>query len=513
MSDQRRRIVPIETPLRRTETQALPVGSLHSESETTEEFATRHLPSDEGTLILSDVSTDIEDPFVERELIHADGTIERGTRQNKMLFARFPQLDREPIDFENLKFELSDSDDELVQLPQPTIGRREQPIIISDSEEESGQTRGRGSQYQRGCITWNNPCITGDEFKEFLENNPRVKMAVFQEEIGERDTRHFQGYIETTTRLFTAGWQNMLRPYKMSVIMAKGTKTQNHTYCTKDDRINGPWYVKSSPDDYKRKNGKQGDRSDLDKFAKLIEEHGGITDEVRGEMAGHVVRFANHGRQYIADINREKAEKEELEYWLEQCRLEDEGLKITGQLPRELILYFGPTAAGKTTRAKMACVRKYGKMAFLKQGGTKWWDGWNGHEGLLVDEWRKAMACMEQFNNITNAGPSSIEVKGGTNVLTCKTIWFTTNRHPMDIFETVKMDGRYQALARRFSEVNWWKTGNDLVVLKNPGERPDYPTQDWLDQQREWIHFWNFRDTPVTEGDNFNLATFNYFEW
>lgn len=507
MSEHRRRIVPLHTSGQLDAT--LPIGSLHSEEETTEEFATRHLPSDNGTLILSDVSTDIEDPFLERELIHSDGTIERGYRQNKML-TRYPAVTHRESE-QYFSFDLTQSDDEFVQLEENIIANAEGISRGTSGEEGTGQVRGRGSQFTRGVITWNNPTITGEEFKQFLEGNARVKLAIFQEEVGDSGTRHFQGYIETTTRLRTNGWQNMLHPYRMSVMMAKGTKTQNHTYCTKDGRIGGPWYVKSSANDYGKT--KQGKRNDLDRFAELVVEHGGITEEVRGEMPGHVVRFGNHGKQYMADINREKAEKEELKYWLEQCRLEDEGLEITGQLPRELVLYFGPTAVGKTTKAKMDCVRKYTEMPFLKQGGTKWWDGYNAQMGVLVDEWRKDMACMEEFNNITNAGPSSIEIKGGTNILVCKSIWFTTNRHPMDIFETVKIDGRYQALARRFTQVKWWKSKDELLVLNNPGVRPQNPSEEWLEGQRKWSHFWNFRDHAVQEGDNFNSDTFNYFEW
>ena len=63
--------------------------------------------------------------------------------------------------------------------------------------------------------------------------------------------------MELKKRMYTTGVHAMLAPYRMALFHAKGTKIQNHTYCTKDGRTGGPWYVKSSEDDFKRKAGNQ----------------------------------------------------------------------------------------------------------------------------------------------------------------------------------------------------------------------------------------------------------------
>lgn len=80
--------------------------------------------------------------------------------------------------------------------------------------------------------------------------------------------------------MYTSGAQAMLRPHRMALLHAKGTKIQNHVYCTKEGRVAGPWYVKSVAEDYMRKNGNQGKRSDLDQFVELFRSEGGLTEKV-----------------------------------------------------------------------------------------------------------------------------------------------------------------------------------------------------------------------------------------
>ena len=79
-----------------------------------------------------------------------------------------------------------------------------------------------------------------------------------------------------------------MAPFKMSALHAKSSKKANFKYCTKDDgRVEGPWYVKCDEDECKNKHGKQGKRTDMDRFANLVMEQKGITTKVIEEMPGH----------------------------------------------------------------------------------------------------------------------------------------------------------------------------------------------------------------------------------
>ena len=231
--------------------------------------------------------------------------------------------------------------------PMPRRRRFEELEDIDDSDEEviehqPKRQKERGALATRYCVTWNNPTITGEAFAAFLANKVDVKLAVFQEEKGENEVTHFQGYIELNKRMFTTGVHAMLAPYKMHLEHAKGTKIQNHVYCTKEGRTDGPWYVKSSEGDYKRKSGNQGKRTDMDNFAVLIQTEGGITDAVVEQMPGHVMAYSKHAKAMLADMKLAEVKKKELAYWQEQYAKRQRGEDIEGQQQRKLVLYFGP---------------------------------------------------------------------------------------------------------------------------------------------------------------------------
>ena len=65
---------------------------------------------------------------------------------------------------------------------------------------------------QRYLFTWNNPTLFGDEFADFLKDLEEVTGFVFQLEVGENGTPHFQGYVEFSKRMYTTGVQNLLAP-------------------------------------------------------------------------------------------------------------------------------------------------------------------------------------------------------------------------------------------------------------------------------------------------------------
>ena len=305
----------------------------------------------------------------------------------------------------------------------------------------------------------------------------------------------------------------MMLPYKMAFLHAKGTKAENHAYCTKEEtRIEGPWYVKSTAADYKGKNGNQGKRTDMDDFAKLAFEHDGNIRELANIMPGHALRFNRHAQQLIADVRREAAVAAEEEHWIRQAQLADNGQDIDGQQQRNLVLLFGPTAVGKTTEVKMQAIGRDRKKLYTKSAANKWWDGYTDQKAVLIDEMKgKSFCSIEEFNAMTNIGTHLVETKGGHAVLVAEDMYFTTNTHPTDWWGEGDRrigwdDARYRAVARRFAKVMWWNDAKELVVLKNPGEQRD--TQEWEDARVAWNQFWRWRDRPVQEGDN---GAYEYF--
>ena len=191
---------------------------------------------------------------------------------------------------------LSESDDDLFDddIKTPLSDIDEEVKIHNDDTEHDGEIievgkNKRESPRIRFCFTYNNPKCSGEEFKKYLEDKGKIALAVFQLEKGANGTLHFQGYWECKQKMRTTALQTMLGIHKCKLLYANGTKQQNHKYCTKDDtREDGPWYI-GNPEDFKKKRGKQGTRNDLDEFALVCLEEGGITTKVEEEYASVLI--------------------------------------------------------------------------------------------------------------------------------------------------------------------------------------------------------------------------------
>ncbi|AJD07558.1 replication-associated protein [Sewage-associated circular DNA virus-31] len=371
------------------------------------------------------------------------------------------------------------------------------------AEEPSKGKRSVGPKVMRWCVTWNNPNVTGDEVAERLNASDKVKGYVFQLEKGESGTPHFQMYIEFTGQVYAAGVRKTIKHEGVSTFRCNGTKAQNVKYCTKDDdRLGGPWIHGTCANE----SAGQGKRSDLDDFAKEVIVAGGVNVELIEKYGGCAVRYTKQAQFMMQQIQFEKAAAVDRAYWKEQVRLKAAGLPY-GQKPRKLVLYFGPSAVGKTTEAKIRCESEYDEAPYMKQGTTKWWCGHNLEKCVIVDEWQIGMTgTLESFNDLTNFGTHRAETKGGQTPIIAECMMFTSNRHPIDIFKTKWGDARYRALARRFEEVHWWNDNKQLSILKNPGKEPVYmgdePSEEWLQWNvcnSDWEYFW--RGRTLREGD------------
>ena len=377
------------------------------------------------------------------------------------------------------------------------------PVVNNTMTDEAEEVEAapKGQQVKNYCFTWNNPTVDGEELEEKLKNSERVAGYAFQLEEGESGTPHFQGYVQFTNRVRTGAAHKFFEPWRMALIHSKAKIPKKAIdYCIKEEgRLAGPWIGGTC---LEKKAGSQGKRTDLDDFAKAVFDAGGMTDEIQEEYHGHTMRFGKLAKEAAAASKIRKAKVEEKEYWKKQYQLKQEGMPITGQQQRRCVLFFGPTAVGKTTEVKMIAYGEYEEELYEKAGNNKWFEGYNGENHVLFDELRKTAfdGSLETFNSMTNIGCVQVEFKGGSTVLQAEHLYFTSNWHPLDIWGCKPNEGRYRAMCRRFDEVYWWNDNKDLLILKNPFTHRKANEEDQEKAEEDWKSFWTGKQVPLEEG-------------
>jgi len=112
-------------------------------------------------------------------------------------------------------------------------------------------------------------------------------------------------------------------------------------------------------------------------------------------------------------------------------------------MERRCFVYWGNTGTGKSRSAWASA----GMEAYPKIPTSKFWDGYAGHEHVVIDEFRGGIDIAHVLRWFDRY-PVIVETKGAAVVLRAKTIWITSNLHPRDWYPTLDYLS-YQALERR----------------------------------------------------------------
>lgn len=101
------------------------------------------------------------------------------------------------------------------------------------SDRSVGRRGGTGHRGKRWCFTYNNYAALED-FVSRLRG--AAVTYVFQHETGSSGTPHLQGYVEFRSRLRLSAIVGLFGGlHRIHWSAARGTRDQNHDYCTKDD--------------------------------------------------------------------------------------------------------------------------------------------------------------------------------------------------------------------------------------------------------------------------------------
>lgn len=274
------------------------------------------------------------------------------------------------------------------------------------------------STAKRWCFTLNNPDDCGITSDDVLSWDHRY--IVFQREVGESGTPHFQGsiFFDKTKRL--AGLKKICKFAHWEPM--RGNADQAIAYCTKEDtRTAGPW------EDGDRPVSRQGHRSDLENFSDSVK-HGDSVNDLWDTHTSVMIRYTRGAQEAINH------------YAARNCPTKRD---------IEVYIYWGKTATGKTTRVYDQHPDCY------SLDNYPWFDGYNGQDVLLMDDFYGNVPISVMLKML-GGFPFRVQVKGSTVLAKWTKVYITSNTDPDTWYKNVPSEV-LAAFKRRITDIIYFE--------------------------------------------------------
>lgn len=253
-------------------------------------------------------------------------------------------------------------------------------------------------------FTINNP--EGDEVQALYE---KAEYIIWGKEVGEEGTPHLQGYCELKNRTRFSTIKNLIpRAY---IDRRKGTAKEASDYCKKD----GDYFEQGTM-------SAPGTRTDIKHVATMVVAGKRMRDVAEFDPASFV--------KYHKGLH---------------C-LQKTLIPKRNSVP-EVKVWWGPTGTGKTMRAKLWL----GPDHFMwTPAAGKWFDGYEGEECVLFDEFRGQLP-FGQLLNLLDRYDCQVEYKGGMCQFRGIKIGITSPLPPLKWFKNLDEEDKADQLLRRIT--------------------------------------------------------------
>lgn len=202
-----------------------------------------------------------------------------------------------------------------------------------------------------------------------------------------------------------------------AVFQRKGTHQQCKAYCVKDlTRVLGPWTDGEEP-------AGRGARTDLEACRLAVKEGKGARHCIELGVGYQAVKYTETILKYL------EAPRD----WLP-----------------EVYWFHGTTGDGKTYTALQEALAKVdGDRSKVWMSGKtlKWWQGYDAHPVVIIDDFRKDFCTFHELLRITDRYEYVIENKGGSRQMLARYIYITCPWHPSVLYEN-QSDSVKQLLRR-----------------------------------------------------------------
>lgn len=190
----------------------------------------------------------------------------------------------------------------------------------------------------------------------------------------------------------------------------KGNALSNYKYCSKDGNL--------IFEDGERP--QQGKRNDIERAKEIIMETGSMEKVLKECNTYQAIRIAEKAIVFMEPKRMWKTEV----FW-----------------------YYGKTGSGKS---KTALEEANAETCWISSDTLKWWDGYDAHENVVIDDFRKDYCTFHKLLRILDRYPLRIEYKGGSRQLLAKKIWITSAYPPQQVYQTREDIGQ---LLRRIDKI------------------------------------------------------------
>lgn len=273
----------------------------------------------------------------------------------------------------------------------------------------------------------------------------QASYLVFQKELGENGTPHYQGYVFFHNAVRMNTLKRILPRAHWEV--AHGTPQENTRYCTKESgRIEGPWTSGTEPHKGKRNDLSAAiDTIKTEGFGKMIDDHPDV-----------FVRYSAGLMRYNMAIERSKGGEH--------------------HNPKEVVLLVGPPRCGKSRWARAQIPE--GEEYYLHTN-TQWFDNYIGQEWAIFDDYGAGSALsLDTLLKITDVYDDyPVPVKGGFMYWKPKHIIVTSNLHPRHWYNWDNRMILRKALGARFTKLIVWEHEGP-VVCEDPAD-----IAEWFDKE------------------------------
>lgn len=253
-----------------------------------------------------------------------------------------------------------------------------------------------------------------------------VRYMCFQHEIcPTTGSPHLQGYVEFTKRVHWGTLKTMVANH-ISIRTCDKNGTVNRAYCMKQQE--------GAHDFWEWGNiVEKGQRTDLDNLTEAIQQGRSLVEVAEMDPATFVRNY--RGLQFFKGM-----------------------LSKPRSWKTEVVWYYGPTGTGKSHAARAesrALAEADSQQVYYKMPGAKWWDGYDGHSYVVIDDFRADMCPFYQLLLWFDEYPVRVEYKGASTEFVAKKIWITCPKTPKELYANSEKigDEDIKQLERRITVV------------------------------------------------------------